>query len=127
MMHPNDFEVVIAITSEIRAIADAHPTTEQANRLYALLAQVQAAYTSQTGSERLKIKPTRKTVWLLEAPAIPGCYLRDTVRKYGEHGKHIEHMTTEASEARQFPHRRTAEEYIRQNPFPAWKTKEYVL
>ena len=62
MTQPNDFDVVIALTSEIRLIADAHPTTEQANRLYTLLAQVQAAYTSKTGFERLQIKPTRKTV-----------------------------------------------------------------
>lgn len=69
----------------------------------------------------------RKTVWLLEAPAIPGYYLRQTPRATGKLGTQTELGTTSAHEAMRFPRRRTAEEYMRQNPVPAWTPTEHIF
>lgn len=68
-----------------------------------------------------------KTVWLLEAPAIPGYYLRATPRITGKLGTQKELGTSTAQEAMQFPRRRTAEEYMRQNPVPAWTPTEHIF
>jgi len=67
------------------------------------------------------------TVWLLEAPAIPGYYLRATPRITGKLGAQTEVGTPSAHEALRFRRRRMAEEYMRQNPHPAWTPTEHIF
>jgi len=68
-----------------------------------------------------------KTCWLLEAPAIPGYYLRATPRQTGKLGTQTELGTTCAHEALRFRSRRMAEEYMRQNPVPPWVPTEHIF
>jgi len=72
-----------------------------------------------------QIKP--RTVWLLEAPAIPGYYLRATPRITGKLGTQSELGTSEPQLALKFRRRRMAEEYLRQYPVPAWKPTEHIF
>ena len=93
---------------------------------------MQAAITpdirAKMDADRARAEAVRdRTVWLLEAPAIPGYYLRATPRITGKLGTQTEVGTTDPWEALHFRRRRMAEEYMRQNPHHAWTPTEHIF
>lgn len=68
-----------------------------------------------------------RTVWLAEAPTIPGYYLRREPRPLGKLGEQKELGTRDAYEARHFTTRLACAAYCEDHPEPRWIPVQHVL